>query len=160
MPAEVIEGQGGHATEPWTSRWSPVPERGCQSSLEAPPAKVKRRDEHHDISSKETPPALGMLRLILPMYQPPPTTTSLQGHGEEAAATIRLSRNDLALGGCRAGEEAMAIPNDMAGLLKGHLVDLFIGKTRFFGLDNPARQICWNKFLQPHTPTAHGLLRT
>ena len=94
------------------------------------------------------------------MYQPPPTTTSLQGHGEEATATIRLSRNDLELGGCRAGEEAMAIPNDMAGLLKGHLVDLFIGKTRFFGLDNPARQICWNKFLQPHTPTAHGLLRT
>ena len=130
VPAEVIEGQGGHATEPWTFRWSPVPERACQSSLEAPPAKVKRRDEHHDISSKETPPALDMLRLILPTYQPPRHHhKSLQGHGEEATATIRLSLNDLELGGRRAGEEAMAIPNDMAGLLKGHLVDLFVGKT-------------------------------
>ena len=59
----------------------------------------------------------------------PATTTSLQGHGEEATATIRLSLNDLELGGRRAGEEAMAIPNDMAGLLKGHLVDLVVGKT-------------------------------
>lgn len=50
----------------------------------------------------------------------------------------------------------MGIPNDMAGLLKGHLVDLFVGKTRLLGLDNPAGQICWNQFLQPHTPTAHG----
>lgn len=44
----------------------------------------------------------------------------------------------------------MGIPNDMAGLLKGHLVDSFVGKTRFFGLDNPAGQICWNRFFN-HT---------
>lgn len=64
-----------------------------------------------------------------------PPTISLQAHGEKATATIQLSLNDLGLGGCRVGEEAMAIPNDvdsqLAGFLKGHLVDLFVGKTWF-----------------------------
>lgn len=74
MEAEAVKGQSGHATEPWTSGWSPVPECGRQSSLESPPAKVKGRDERHDTGSKETPAALGVQAHppYAPASPPPP----------------------------------------------------------------------------------------
>lgn len=61
----------------WASRGSPVPESGCGSSPQAAQARFKEKDEPHDVSSKDTPPASVLPRLAVP-------PTSLPGKSPRA----------------------------------------------------------------------------
>lgn len=136
MPLEcqqrLPEDQGGHATRSWASGQSLVPESGCQSSPEAAQARFKGREEPHDIRSKEIPPATGMPRLVFLAYQPPRHVSK---------GTVGRQLQQFAFSQCfgpgRRGieEEVTASPHELdpplAGILEGHLIHPFAGKTWF-----------------------------